>query len=78
MQIEPFYPTKYLVVFLAVVAIGGFGNAWGSLGAAMLLSLVETSSKYLLPSLGSILSYAAMLAVLSLRPQGLFGGEESE
>jgi branched-chain amino acid transport system permease protein len=78
MQIEPFYPTKYLVTFLAVVAIGGLGNIWGSLGAAMLLSGVETSSKYLLPSLGSILSYAAMLAVLSFRPHGLFGGEESE
>jgi branched-chain amino acid transport system permease protein len=78
MQIEPFYPTKYLVTFLAVVAIGGLGNIWGSLGAAMLLSGVETSSKYLLPSLGSILSYTAMLAVLSFRPHGLFGGEESE
>jgi branched-chain amino acid transport system permease protein len=78
MQIEPFYPTKYLVTFLAVVAIGGLGNIWGSLGAAMLLSGVETSSKYLLPSLGSILSYGAMLAVLSFRPHGLFGGEESE
>lgn len=78
MQIEPFYPSKYLVVFLAVVAIGGLGSVWGSLGAAMLLSFVETSSKYLLPSLGSILSYAAMLAVLSLRPQGLFGGEDDE
>jgi branched-subunit amino acid ABC-type transport system permease component len=44
----------------------------------MLLSGVETSSKYLLPSLGSILSYGAMLAVLSFRPHGLFGGEESE
>ncbi len=77
MQIEPFYPAKYLVTFLAVVAIGGMGNVWGSLGAAMLLSGVETSSKYLLPSLGSILSYGAMLAVLSFRPHGLFGGEEA-
>lgn len=78
MQIEPFYPSKYLVTFLAVVAIGGMGNIWGSLGAAMLLSGVETSSKYLLPSLGSILTYAAMLAVLSFRPHGLFGGEGGE
>lgn len=78
MQIEPFYPSKYLVTFLAVVAIGGLGNIWGSLGAAMLLSGVETSCKYLLPSLGSVLSYAAMLVVLTLRPHGLFGGEEGE
>jgi branched-chain amino acid transport system permease protein len=78
LQIEPYYPLKYLVLFLAVVAVGGLGNIWGSLGAALLLGTVDTACKYLLPSLGAILSYAAMLAVLSFRPLGLFGGEETE
>ncbi|SEI21048.1 branched-chain amino acid ABC transporter permease [Tardiphaga sp. OK245] len=77
MQIEPFYPMKYLVLFLAVVAVGGLGNIWGSLGAAMLLGTVDTSCKYLLPAYGSMLTYAAMLAVLSIRPLGLFGSEEA-
>jgi branched-chain amino acid transport system permease protein len=78
MQIEPFYPLKYLVVFLAVVAVGGLGNIWGSLGAALLIGTVDTAGKYLVPALGSILSYGAMLAVLSFRPVGLFGKEEAE
>ncbi|WP_398477915.1 branched-chain amino acid ABC transporter permease [Tardiphaga sp.] len=76
MQIEPFYPLKYLVIFLAVVAVGGLGNIWGSLGAALLLGTVDTTCKYLLPAYGSMLTYAAMLGVLSIRPLGLFGKEE--
>jgi branched-chain amino acid transport system permease protein len=77
MQIEPFYPLKYLVIFLAVVAVGGLGNIWGSLGAALLLGTVDTTCKYLLPAYGSMLTYAAMLGVLSIRPLGLFGKEEA-
>jgi len=34
---------------------------------------VRTAAKYLVPSLSSILFFAAMLAVLAWRPAGLFG-----
>ena len=73
LPIEPYYPLKYLVAFLAVVAVGGLGSPIGLLAAALLLGTVETAAKYLVPSLSSILFFAAMLAVLAWRPAGLFG-----
>lgn len=73
LPIEPYYVIKYLVLVLAVVAVGGLGSVWGSFAAALLLGLIETAGKYLLPDLASILLYATMLVVLSWRPNGLFG-----
>jgi branched-chain amino acid transport system permease protein len=73
LPLEPHYPLKYLVVLLAVVAVGGVGSPLGLLASALLLGTVETAAKYLVPSLSSILFFATMLAVLAWRPAGLFG-----
>jgi branched-chain amino acid transport system permease protein len=73
LPLEPYYPLKYLVLFLAVVAVGGMGSIFGSFAAALLLGLVETASKYLMPEIASIMFYATMLLALSWKPQGLFG-----
>lgn len=64
---------KYLVLVLAVVAVGGMGSVWGSFLAALTLGLVETATKYLMPDISSIMFYLTMLVVLSWRPNGLFG-----
>lgn len=73
LPMEPFYPLKYLVLFLAVVAVGGLGSIAGTLAAAMVLGLIETAAKYLVPQLASILFFVTILVILSVRPQGLFG-----
>lgn len=73
LPIEPYYPLKYLVLFLAVVAVGGLGTTFGTLAAALLLGLAETAAKYLWPDAAAILFYLTMFVVLSLRPRGLFG-----
>ena len=73
LPIEPNYALKYLVLFLAVVAVGGLGSVWGSLVAAIILGIIETGGKYVMPDLASIGLYAAMLAILTWRPNGLFG-----
>lgn len=72
LPIEPQYPLKYLVLFLAVVAVGGSGGVRGSFVAAMLLGTIETAGKYLAPGLASFALYLTMLIVLSWRPEGLF------
>ena len=75
LPIEANYPLKHLVLFLAVVAVGGRGNPLALLGAALLQATVETAAKYFVPELSSILFFAAMLLVLSIRPAGLFAKE---
>jgi branched-chain amino acid transport system permease protein len=77
LPMEANYPVKYLVLFLAVVAVGGQGTLFGTFLAAILLGVVDTASKYLLPDMASISFYLTMLLVLALRPQGLFGRKET-
>jgi branched-chain amino acid transport system permease protein len=71
MPLEPYYPLKYLVLVLVVVAVGGMGNLYGSLVAAVALGLVETASKYLISDWGSLPFFLCMALLLAWRPQGL-------
>lgn len=75
LPMEPAYASKYLVTFLAVVAVGGHGTLFGSFLAALLLGIVDTATKYLVPQLSSIAFFLTMFLVLLVRPNGLFGGK---
>lgn len=72
LPMEAYYPLKHLVVFLAVVAVGGQGNPLALMAAALMLGTVETAAKYFAPEMSSILFFSTMLVVLSVRPAGLF------
>ncbi|MFM9888151.1 MAG: branched-chain amino acid ABC transporter permease [Burkholderiales bacterium] len=72
LPIEPFYPFRHLVAFLVVVSIAGFGNIKGSAVVAILLGMIETAGRYLFPEVGAFLMYVVMIALLMLRPEGLF------
>jgi branched-chain amino acid transport system permease protein len=71
MPIEPYYGLKYLVLVLAIVAVGGMGSIPGSLLAALILGLVETTSKYFASDWGSTFFFLAMGGLLAWRPQGI-------
>lgn len=71
MPLEPYYALKYLVLVLVVVAVGGMGSVPGSLLAAVVLGLIETSSKYLASQWGSLFFFLAMACMLAWRPNGL-------
>jgi branched-chain amino acid transport system permease protein len=73
LPLEPDYALRYLVVVLIVVAVGGPGSLKGSLFAALLLGVIDTYGRYLMPAVGGFVIYAAVVAILLLRPQGLFG-----
>lgn len=75
--LDPGFPTKYIVYFLIVVAIGGSGNITGSLIASLLLGLVDVTGKYYIPQVGAFLIYAVMVFMLVVCPQGLFGYRSS-
>jgi branched-chain amino acid transport system permease protein len=73
LPLEPWYALKYLVLVLMVVAVGGLGSIKGSFYSALLLGLIDTFGRYLVPALGAFLIYLAVVALLLWRPQGLFG-----
>ena len=71
MPLEPYYALKYMVLVLVVVAVGGMGDIFGSLVAAVLLGTVDTAGKYLASEWGSLPFFLAMALLLAWRPQGL-------
>lgn len=72
LPLEPFYPLKYLVLVLIVVALSGAGNARGALGAAIFTGIVDTAGRFLLPEVGGFVIYVLLVALVVWRGEGLF------
>lgn len=62
-----------LILTLVVIVIGGIGSIRGSLVAAILVGVIDTLGRVMLPiGFGNIVIYLLMAAVLFWKPQGLF------
>jgi branched-chain amino acid transport system permease protein len=71
--IAPAMGEPYTVTSLIVITLGGFGSMAGALAGGLLLGVVEAIGMHFTsPSLKSLLSYTVFIAVLLLRPNGLF------
>ena len=71
--LDPSFGFHYLVYVLIVVAIGGLGSIAGSFFAAALLGISDVAGKYFVPEIGGFLIYLLLVAILFVRPLGLFG-----
>ena len=71
-SVYPNMGASVLIMCFVVVVIGGIGSVRGALIAALLVGLVDTFGKVLLPSVASMLVYMLMAAVLLWKPEGLF------
>lgn len=72
-EISPSMGEPYTVTALIVITLGGLGSAGGCLAGGLLLGLVEAfGMHYTSPSLKMLLSYGVFIAVLLVRPRGLF------
>jgi branched-chain amino acid transport system permease protein len=73
--ISSVYPNmggSVLIMCFVVVVIGGIGSVRGALIASLLVGLVDTFGKVLVPQLAGMLVYMVMAAVLLYKPEGLF------
>jgi branched-chain amino acid transport system permease protein len=73
--LTPSFAVIYLVFFLLVVAVGGSGSMWGTLASALVLGIADTAGKYLFADAGSFVIYVVAVAVLLIKPAGLYGSE---
>ena len=71
--LTPTFASQYLVFFLIVVAVGGLGSIRGAVVAALILGITDNAGKYLYPAGGAFFIYAATIALLLLKPSGLYG-----
>jgi len=53
--------------------IGGMGSIMGSIITGFGLGLIEAFTKLLYPEASAVVIFVVMVAVLLIRPQGLFG-----
>jgi branched-chain amino acid transport system permease protein len=64
---------ELVVESFAVVVIGGLGSMRGALVGALIVGLMRASAISLMPELEMLSVYLVVVAVLILRPAGLFG-----
>jgi branched-chain amino acid transport system permease protein len=70
-SVYPNMGSQVLIMCFVVVVIGGIGSVRGALVAALLVGLVDTFGKVLLPQVAGMLVYMLMAAVLLWKPEGL-------
>lgn len=64
-------PARLLFAFEAVI-IGGLGSLWGTLAGGVILGVAQSVGAKLHPGLQILAGHVVFLAVLAVRPQGLF------
>ncbi|HMO46705.1 MAG TPA: branched-chain amino acid ABC transporter permease [Rubrivivax sp.] len=71
-SVYPGMGAQVLIVCFVVVVIGGIGSIRGALLAALLIGVIDTFGKVLLPQAAGVLVYMAMALILLYKPDGLF------
>ena len=71
--VVPGFAVDATVLAFAVIAIGGMGSLEGAALGALIVGLLRALALHLLPEADLVVIYLAMILVLVVRPQGLFG-----
>ncbi|WP_196260014.1 branched-chain amino acid ABC transporter permease [Pelagibacterium limicola] len=71
--LSPSFAFHFLVYVLIVVSVGGLGSITGSFVGAALLGIGDVAGKYFMPEFGGFFIYLFLVAILLVRPLGLFG-----
>jgi branched-chain amino acid transport system permease protein len=71
-SVAPSAGPSYLLYGFAAVVIGGLGSLWGTLLGGIILGVASTVGSLVDPDFGAMLPYLVFLAVLAVRPHGLF------
>ena len=69
----PGMDSEILIPAFIVIVIGGMGSLRGAFAGSLLIGIADTFGKAYFQSIALFLIYLTMMAVLLIRPQGLFG-----
>jgi branched-subunit amino acid ABC-type transport system permease component len=65
--------SEFLIIIIAAAVVGGVGSPRGAVVGALVVGIVtEVGAAYWNPQLKDVLAFGVLIAVLLLRPQGLF------
>ena len=71
-SVYPGMGNQVLIICFVVVVIGGIGSIRGALVAALVIGVVDTFGKVLMPQVAGVLVYVLMALILLWKPDGLF------
>ena len=75
----PIMGWKFLIPLFAAVTLGGVGNPYGALAGALVIGVTsEVSTQWINHSYKPAVAFVLMIAVLLVRPRGIFGGGRNE
>lgn len=74
---DPFVGPARLIYAFEAVIIGGLGSLWGTLAGGITLGVAQTIGRQINPQWGELFGHFVFLAVLVLRPTGMFGKVQS-
>jgi branched-chain amino acid transport system permease protein len=77
LSVNPAMGLETVIEAFVVVVIGGLGSFRGSVVGALLAGLAQSFSSFYVPAASSLVIFALMVAVLLVRPGGLFGDPEA-
>ncbi|SEE57293.1 amino acid/amide ABC transporter membrane protein 1, HAAT family [Rhizobiales bacterium GAS188] len=73
-DVQPYIASDYTLLAFIIVILGGLGSMPGALLGGLLVGVSEALSGFIImPSLKSMFSFALLIIVLLVRPQGLLG-----
>lgn len=72
-QVRPMMGSGLVITVFAVVVIGGMGSILGSIVIGFALGLLEAITKVYYPPLSGVVIFIIMVAVILVKPNGLFG-----
>lgn len=75
LSVYPGLDSEMLPLALVVVILGGIGSLTGAFVGSYVTGLIYTFGQAFFPDLAYIMLFLPMIAVLMLKPAGLFGGK---
>jgi branched-chain amino acid transport system permease protein len=72
-SVNPRMGLVFTIKAFAVVSVGGFSNPIGILAGGLLFGIAEAFSNYFDSEFGDLYPLVAVLALLAIKPTGLFG-----
>jgi branched-chain amino acid transport system permease protein len=76
-SVYPTFGATFILIVFVLVVVGGLGSLVGALVAGVALGILQAIGGYYLnPNVEQALFFALLIAVLALRPRGLFGSKE--
>ncbi|MDB5570953.1 MAG: branched-chain amino acid transporter permease [Hyphomicrobiales bacterium] len=73
--VSPLMGADLIIVVFAIIVIGGMGSILGSIVTSVGLGLLEGLAKVVYPQGSNMVVFVVMIAVLLVKPAGLFGRE---